>query len=107
MPDNTQRFSSRVEDYILYRPHYPIEILDILKSEYHLTPQHTIADIGSGTGISSEIFLENGNQVYALEPNTEMRLAAESLNKDRQNFIIASVFIFVRLSFGRFGCAVG
>jgi SAM-dependent methyltransferase len=52
-----------------------------------LTPLHIIADIGSGTGISSEMFIENGNEVYAIEPNREMRIAAESLNKDRSNFI--------------------
>jgi SAM-dependent methyltransferase len=87
MLGNTQRFSDRVEDYIRYRPHYPIDVLDILKSEYLLTPKHTIADIGSGTGISSEIFVNNGNKVYAIEPNTEMRFAAESLNKGHSNFI--------------------
>lgn len=87
MADNTKRFSDRVEDYIRYRPHYPIEVLDILKSDYLLTPQYTIADIGSGTGISSELFLNNENVVYAVEPNMEMRLAAESLNKGYSNFI--------------------
>lgn len=46
-----------------------------------------IADIGSGTGISSEIFLENGNTVYAIEPNKEMREAAEELHKKDKTFI--------------------
>ena len=87
MPNNTQRFSDRVEDYIRYRPHYPIDVLAILKSEYFLTPQHIVADIGSGTGISSELFLNNENVVYTVEPNEEMRLAAESINKDHSNFI--------------------
>jgi SAM-dependent methyltransferase len=87
MPDNTLRFSNRVQDYILYRPRYPIDVLEILKSECFLTPQHIIADIGSGTGISSELFLNNDNLVHAVEPNMEMRLAAEYLNKGLSNFI--------------------
>jgi ubiquinone/menaquinone biosynthesis C-methylase UbiE len=61
--------------------------MEILKSNYGLSPEHIVADIGSGTGISSELFIENGNEVYAIEPNREMRLAAESLNKGSSNFI--------------------
>src|SRR5207244_4125864 len=38
-----------------------------------------IADIGSGTGILAEMFLKNGNQVYGVEPNREMREAGERL----------------------------
>lgn len=86
MQNNTLRFSNRVQDYIRYRPHYPGEVIDILKSEYGLSSEHIVADIGSGTGISSELFLENGNVVYAIEPNQEMREAAEILNLDSSNF---------------------
>ena len=32
-----------------------------------------IADIGSGTGISAKVFLENGNKVFGIEPNGPMR----------------------------------
>ncbi|NOT48674.1 MAG: class I SAM-dependent methyltransferase [Acidobacteria bacterium] len=42
-----------------------------------LKPDSVIADIGSGTGISARIFLENGNTVYGVEPNGPMRAAAE------------------------------
>ena len=83
---NTLRFSNRVQDYILYRPHYPSGVLEILKSNYGLSAEHIVADIGSGTGISSELFLKNGNQVYAIEPNREMRLAAEALHADTPHF---------------------
>jgi SAM-dependent methyltransferase len=38
-----------------------------------------IADIGSGTGIFTRMLLENGNRVFGVEPNTDMRLAAEKL----------------------------
>ena len=71
--DPTQRFSSRVDNYVRYRPSYPPEVLALLKAECGLTPDSVIADIGSGTGILTRIFLENGNRVFGVEPNPEMR----------------------------------
>jgi SAM-dependent methyltransferase len=73
----TTRFSSRVDDYVKYRPHYPIEIIDLLAANCGLTPESVIADIGSGTGILTRLFLENGNPVIGVEPNREMREAGE------------------------------
>jgi SAM-dependent methyltransferase len=75
--DSTQRFSDRVDDYVRYRPSYPADVLRVLRQEAGLTPGAIVADIGSGTGISSQLFLDHGNTVFALEPNREMRLAAE------------------------------
>ena len=77
--DPTQRFSNRVENYVRYRPHYPAGVLDILRENIGLTPGTVVADVGSGTGISGELFLRNGNPVFAVEPNREMRAAAERL----------------------------
>ncbi len=76
--NSTTRFSSRVADYIKYRPHYPAEILDLLAEKCDLTPESVIADIGSGTGILTRLFLENGNPVVGVEPNREMREGGES-----------------------------
>lgn len=84
---NTERFSNRVDNYIRYRPSYPDGIIDFLKTEIGLSNQTIIADIGSGTGQSSEIFLHNGNKVFGVEPNPEMREAAEKLFRERSNFI--------------------
>jgi SAM-dependent methyltransferase len=75
--DAKNRFSNRVADYLRYRPHYPEGVLDFLRSQSHLSPAHTIADIGSGTGFLSELFLRNGNPVFGVEPNQEMREAGE------------------------------
>ncbi|HXR47072.1 MAG TPA: class I SAM-dependent methyltransferase [Candidatus Limnocylindrales bacterium] len=77
MIDSAQRFSSRVENYIKYRPGYPAAILDLLKEKCGLTCRSVVADIGSGTGILTELFLRNGNRVFAVEPNRNMREAAE------------------------------
>src|SRR5437868_5710001 len=86
MSDSTKRFSSRVDNYIRYRPGYPAEIADLLKSQYGLTSASLLADIGSGTGISTELFLKNGYEVIGVEPNKEMREAAERLLKGYPKF---------------------
>jgi SAM-dependent methyltransferase len=75
--DPTQRFTNRVDHYARYRPSYPQAVLDLLRAECALTSDSVVADVGSGTGILSELFLENGNRVLGIEPNTEMREAAE------------------------------
>jgi SAM-dependent methyltransferase len=75
--DPKQRFSNRVADYVRYRPRYPRAVLDLLRDECGLTPESVVADVGSGTGILTQMFLENGNVVYGVEPNAEMRQAGE------------------------------
>ncbi len=75
--DAKQRFSNRVGDYVRYRPSYPSALVDLLRAECGLRPDHVMADVGSGTGILSRMFLENGNRVFGVEPNDEMRHAGE------------------------------
>src|SRR5712692_4040830 len=75
--DATQRFSPRVDNYVRYRPGYPTEVLKLLKEECGLTSDSVIADIAFGTGIFTRILVENGNRVFGVEPNTEMRRAGE------------------------------
>ena len=79
MSNSTTRFSDRVEDYVKYRPHYPAAVIAYLQETYSFLPDWVVADIGSGTGISTELFLDFGNRVYAVEPNAEMRSKAEEL----------------------------
>jgi len=83
---SVERFSSRVANYVRYRPGYPKEILELLKKECGLTSDSLIADIGSGTGKSAELFLENGNVVIGVEPNAGMRAAAQSTLANYKNF---------------------
>ncbi len=86
----TERFSARVDAYIKYRPSYPTQIIDYLKSETGLSPEHIVTDIGSGTGFLSKLFLENGNTVFGIEPNNPMREAAEKFLAGYRNFISIS-----------------
>ncbi len=84
--DAKQRFSNRVADYVRYRPGYPPAMLDLLRTECGLRPGHVIADIGSGTGFLSELFLKNGNPVYGIEPNEAMRRAGEEYLASYEGF---------------------
>ena len=85
--DPTKRFSDRVENYVKFRPSYPITLIDHLKKNTIITTSQNIADIGSGTGIFSKLLLNTENRVYAVEPNKEMRLAAEKILQNKPNFI--------------------
>jgi len=85
-PDPTQRFSDRVDNYIHATPGYPPEILATLRQKCRLTPDSRVADIASGTGIFTRMLLDNGNPVFAVEPNREMRSAAERLLGAFSNF---------------------
>jgi SAM-dependent methyltransferase len=75
----TERFSSRVENYVRYRPGYPPEIIRVLARDHGLTSASEIADIGSGTGFFARLFLQHGNVVHGVEPNREMRDAGEQV----------------------------
>jgi SAM-dependent methyltransferase len=85
--DAKQRFSSRVADYVRYRPSYPDTLIDLLRTECGLQSYHQVADIGSGTGFLSKLFLRNGNVVLGLEPNSEMREAGEEFLASYKNFL--------------------
>jgi len=75
----TSRFSDRVENYVRYRPGYPAQVVQELRAQCGLEPSHVVADIASGTGIWTRWLLENGNPVFGVEPNVEMREAGERL----------------------------
>src|ERR1700729_1598776 len=74
----TERFSSRVENYVRYRPSYPPAAIELLKSRCGLRSGARVADLGSGTGILTQLLLEAGAEVLAVEPNEPMRAAAEA-----------------------------
>ena len=82
----TERFSDRVENYVKYRPDYPSAVTERLQELKILNNNYVVADIGSGTGISSKLFLQNGCEVFGIEPNQEMRHAAEVFLKDENKF---------------------
>ncbi len=77
MTDTVERFSNRIANYAKYRPAYPSQIVSYLIEKAGLTAASVVADVGCGTGLSTRIFLENGNRVFGVEPNEGMRHTAE------------------------------
>jgi len=84
--DATERFSNRVQDYARYRPYYPAAVIGSLQTNCQLLETSIIADVGSGTGILTELFLRHGNRVFAVEPNRQMREAGERLLEGYPHF---------------------
>src|SRR5277367_5195637 len=79
MAKHVERFNGRVAEYERYRLRYPIAVIEILTARCSLRREDLVADVGAGTGMLSELFLENGNAVVAIEPNDEMRAVCEQL----------------------------
>jgi SAM-dependent methyltransferase len=79
MMEHVERFTGRVAEYEKYRSRYPKAVIEILTARCGLRREDLVADVGAGTGMLSEVFLENGNAVVAIEPNDEMRAACEQL----------------------------
>lgn len=105
--DPTRRFSDRVEYYVRSRPRYPAAILDFCQAELNLKTTDPVADVGSGTGFLSELFLRNGNEVFCVEPNEPMRRAAEKSLGDRANFhSVAATAEETGLASGHFGFVI-
>lgn len=72
-------FSHKVSDYMASRPGYPAALFDGLR-ELGVLPEApaVVADLGAGTGLLTEEFLQRGYRVVAVEPNAGMRAAADA-----------------------------
>jgi len=85
--DYTRRFTKRADWYASYRPGYPAKIIAILEKKIGFRRRQVVADVGSGTGLLTKIFLENGNKVFGVEPNKSMRAYSERDLSGFRNFI--------------------
>jgi len=74
----TGRFTGLADIYAKYRPGYPVGALDFILSRCRLVNGSVLVDVGCGTGISSRLFAAQGLRVISIEPNEEMRVAAEA-----------------------------
>lgn len=72
---NEHKFDGKAELYAAYRPSYASGLIDDLVED--LPKGAKVADIGSGTGKLTELLLARGMNVFAVEPNDDMRAAAE------------------------------
>lgn len=60
--------------------------MNILRDEIAFDASKIVADIGSGTGLLAKVFVDNGNKVYGVEPNDEMRSYGEIFLSGSENF---------------------
>ncbi|MBT4125333.1 MAG: methyltransferase domain-containing protein [Chloroflexi bacterium] len=88
MPDgkNTERFAGKSDVYQSARPGYPEELSIELQQLCSISNGTRIADLGSGTGIFSKLLLDTGAEVVGVEPNSDMRQAAEQDLADFERF---------------------
>ncbi|MGG1634215.1 class I SAM-dependent methyltransferase [Paenibacillus sp. NRS-1760] len=70
-------FTGKATIYSEYRSNYPMAYMNYLIQSNNLSPDHTVADIGSGTGILTKQLLDQDLKVIAIEPNEDMRSTAE------------------------------
>lgn len=87
MVDPTRRFTQKSDHYDRFRPGYPGELLILAEAECGLTRETVVADVGSGTGILSELLLTKAARVLGVEPNAEMRARAESRLAGEPRFV--------------------
>ncbi|MGD1060869.1 MAG: class I SAM-dependent methyltransferase [Methanomassiliicoccales archaeon] len=83
----TERFTGRASYYARWRPSYPRRLIDDLLEREVIPHGGRVADLGSGTGIFTELLLERGLRVYAVEPNDDMRGFAEEALSRREGFV--------------------
>jgi SAM-dependent methyltransferase len=84
MIDPTKRFTDKVDNYAQFRPAYPPDCIDFIRTQFGIQPASVIADVGSGTGIFSKQILNFGCTVIGVEPNDNMRKTAELTIPDKR-----------------------
>ena len=68
---NTDLFTGKAEAYAKARPGYPDAAVDYICS--FAPPNAVFADIGAGTGKFTELLARKGYDLFAVEPNADMR----------------------------------
>ena len=84
---NEYKFNGMGGIYSQFRPSYPQEFIDYLYSDVGFSENSVIADVGSGTGLLTRQLLEKGSKVFAVEPNDDMRVIAETDLNDYSRFV--------------------
>ena len=77
--DTKNRFSNKDENYVKYRPHYPKELIEFMQQKGLIKKGYKIGDIGAGTGKFTELLLQYGYSVIAVEPNGPMLEACKKI----------------------------
>ncbi len=87
--NSKEKFTSKSDIYDKYRPKYSEKFIDSIIDNYPISNFTRIADMGAGTGILTQQLLRLACEIYAIEPNNEMRKVAEGkLGKERKCHIV-------------------
>lgn len=73
--DGVSSFSLKTAAYVMGRPAYAEEAIDFALDQLRLNPAMVVADIGAGTGLLTHDLRSRFREVFAIEPNEEMRRA--------------------------------
>ena len=84
--NTTKKFDGYANDYTVGRPQYSEEMIDHILEGFNPAEDFKIADIGSGTGKFTSQLLRRGYEVFAVEPNNDMRRVAEAELGSYKNF---------------------
>ena len=68
---NTEKFTGKAQSYTNARPGYPNEAIAYIRSLF--SADAIIADIGAGTGKFTELIARHNYEIFAVEPNDDMR----------------------------------
>jgi len=82
-------FDTKSKNYVDYRPVFPQAAVDLI---FSIVPEPVMADIGSGTGRLSGRCLSRSAKLYAVEPNAQMRRAAEDQFSEHANYQSVAAF---------------
>ena len=74
---NVERFMGFADVYDAFRPRPPLAVLDILTQLAQAPRPALVADLGSGTGLSTALWADRAAQVVGVEPSADMRAQAE------------------------------
>ena len=82
---NEMVFENKASKYSEGRPSYAPEVINKILNDI-LSTNGIVADIGSGTGVLTSEFIKKGYEIYAVEPNSDMRRKAEQKLSIYSNF---------------------
>jgi len=85
--DAVERFADRAEDYARFRPEYPEALFRKLRERTGLPDGSVAADFGCGTGIFARGLIDLGWRVIGVEPEPNMRAAADRILAAHPHFM--------------------
>jgi ubiquinone/menaquinone biosynthesis C-methylase UbiE len=71
--DTTKVFSTKAEKYAKFRWDYAADGIETVVNLTQISVHSIVADIGAGTGILTKHFIGKAQEIYAIEPNFELR----------------------------------